>query len=169
MLTGAENAFYPLPEHQRGIVRNAITGEIEAAPVAARAYKNAGIKYCIIGQNNYGEGSSREHAALEPSYLSATVVIANGFARIHETNLKKQGMLPLTFADPEAWGKVKEDDRVTILGVEEMQPGEQLKMVVKRKDGTSWDTMLNHSYHSGQIQWLMKGSALNHVKSLKTV
>jgi aconitate hydratase len=169
MLTGAENAFYPLPDHPRGIARHAKTGQIEAVPVIARAYKAADIKYCIIGHNNYGEGSSREHAALEPRYLGASIVIANGFARIHETNLKKQGMLPLTFADPEAWGKIQECDRVSVFGVEEMQPGKQLEMMVKSTDGSSWSTMLNHSYHSGQIPWLMHGSALNYVKSLKAV
>jgi aconitate hydratase len=97
-----------------GMAKHAVTGEIDATLVIARAYKNAGI----IGHNNYGEGFSREVAALEPRYLSAVAIIANGFARIHETNLKKQGMLPLTFAEPKAWGKIEDGDRVNILGVE---------------------------------------------------
>ncbi|KAG4433666.1 hypothetical protein IFR05_010854 [Cadophora sp. M221] len=99
LLTGAENAF--LPDHMPGMAKHAVTGEIDATPVIARAYKNAGIRYCIIRHNNYGGGSNREVTALEPRYLGAVAIMANGFARIHETNLKKQGMLPLTFADPE--------------------------------------------------------------------
>jgi aconitate hydratase len=159
MLTGAENAF--LPNHPRGTVQNVFTGEIESAPVIARSYKESAIKYCIIGQDNYGEGSSREHAALEPRYLGCTTIIANGFARIHETNLKKQGMLPLTFVDPESYGRLQPDDRIDILGVENIRQGKQLKMVVRTKDGDRWETELNHSFHEGQIPWLMKGSALN--------
>lgn len=165
MLTGAENAF--LPDHPRGMAQHCTTGEIDAVPVIARSYKESGTRYCIIGHNNYGEGSSREHAALEPRYLGAVAIIANGFARIHETNLKKQGMLPLTFADPTAWERIRATDRVSVLNVEVIKPGEQLTMVVSSRDGSSWKTRLNHSLHEGQIPWLLKGSALNHVKSLK--
>lgn len=120
-----------------------------------------------MGENNYGEGSSREHAALEPRYLGGVAVVANSFARIHETNLKKQGMLPLTFADPEAYGRVREDDRVDILGVEGIEPGRQLTMRVRKRDGEAWETQLNHTYHDGQIPWLKYGSALNYIKSHK--
>ncbi|KAG4412956.1 hypothetical protein IFR04_013906 [Cadophora malorum] len=165
MLTGAENAF--LPDHPRGMAQHCTTGEIDAVPVIARSYKESGTRYCIIGHNNYGEGASREHAALEPRYLGAVAIIANGFARIHETNLKKQGMLPLTFADPTAWERIRATDRVSVLNVEVIKPGEQLTMVVSSRDGSSWKTRLNHSLHEGQIPWLLKGSALNHVKSLK--
>lgn len=163
MLTRATNAF--LPSHPPGVAEHVSTGTIDAVPVVARQYKAAGVRYCIIGHNNYGEGSSREHAALEPRYLGAVAIIANGFARIHETNLKKQGMLPLTFDDPEAWGKIEKGDTVSILGVEVIKPGEKLVMQVRRKDGEVWRTMVNHTLHEGQIGWLMAGSALNHVKA----
>ncbi|OBT73691.1 hypothetical protein VF21_06217 [Pseudogymnoascus sp. 05NY08] len=165
MLTSATNAF--LPTHPPGTAQNTSNSTIDAVPVIARQYKAAGINYCIIGHNNYGEGSSREHAALEPRYLGAVAIIANGFARIHETNLKKQGMLPLTFDDPETWGRIKKDDTVSILGVEQIKPGEQLKVVIKNKDGSEWETMVNHTIHKGQIPWLMSGSALNYIKSQK--
>jgi aconitate hydratase len=167
MLTGATNAF--LPSSPPGQAQHVITGAIDAVPVIARDDKATGMKYCIIGQNNYGEGSSREHAALEPRYLGAVAIIANGFARIHETNLKTQGVLPLTFADPEAWGRLDSNDKVSILGVEQIRPGLQLKVVVRKKDGSEWETMTNHSLHEGQIPWLMHGSALNYIKSQKSV
>ncbi|KAH9210364.1 aconitase/homoaconitase, partial [Leptodontidium sp. 2 PMI_412] len=167
LLTSATNAF--LPDHMPGMAKHAVTGEIDATPVIARAYKNAGIRYCIIGHDNYGEGSSREVAALEPRYLGAVAIIANGFARIHEMNLKKQGLLPLTFAGPEAWGKIKDGDRVDILGVENIKQGEALTLVVTSKDGSRWETKVNHTFSEGQIPWLMKGSALNHVRSLKVL
>jgi aconitate hydratase len=163
MLTGAENAF--LPDHPRGTAKHTITDEIDTVPIIAHSYKNSKIRYCIIGHNNYGEGSSREHAALEPRYLGAVAIIANSFARIHETNLKKQGMLPLTFTDPESWARIRQDDRVDILGVESIKYGEPLNMIVRNKDGSQWETQLAHSFHKGQISWLLKGSALNHVKS----
>ncbi|KAK0127413.1 hypothetical protein ONS96_006956 [Cadophora gregata f. sp. sojae] len=163
MLTGATNAF--LPSHPPGIAEHVVTGEIDAVPVIARQYKAANIRYCIIGHNNYGEGSSREHAALEPRYLGAVAIIANGFARIHETNLKKQGMLPLTFDDPGAWERIRKDDSVSILGVEEIKPGQKLVVEVKNKDGSVWQTLVSHTLHAGQIGWLMDGSALNYVKN----
>ncbi|GME26186.1 uncharacterized protein LTHEOB_3320 [Neofusicoccum parvum] len=164
LLTGAENAFLP---GDRGHALDLTTGTAAAVPAVARRYKAAGIRWCVVGENNYGEGSSREHAALEPRYLGGVAVIANGFARIHETNLKKQGMLPLTFADPDAYGRVREDDRVDILGVEGIEPGRQLTMRVRRRDGEAWETQLNHTYHDGQIPWLKYGSALNYIKSQK--
>lgn len=167
MLTGATNAF--LPTYPPGTAQNITSGITDAVPVIARQYKAAGIKYCIIGHNNYGEGSSREHAALEPRYLGAVAIIANGFARIHETNLKKQGMLPLTFDDPEAWGRIRKDDTISILRVEQIKSGEQLKVVVKNKDKSEWETMVNHTIHEGQIPWLMSGSALNYIKSQKAI
>ncbi|KAH8592212.1 hypothetical protein B0O99DRAFT_654080 [Bisporella sp. PMI_857] len=165
MLTGATNAF--LPNHSPGMAQNVTTGVIDAVPVIARQYKAGGIRYCIIGHNNYGEGSSREHAALEPRYMGAVAIIANGFARIHETNLKKQGILPLTFDDAEAWGRIRQDDTVSILGVEQIKQGENLTAVFRNKDGTEWRTMVSHTFHEGQIPWLMSGSALNYIKSQK--
>ncbi|KAH7047580.1 hypothetical protein B0J12DRAFT_667505 [Macrophomina phaseolina] len=170
LLVGAENAFLLNdPSISRGHAVDLTCPSHTARPVpeVAKKYKSAGIRWCIIGENNYGEGSSREHAALEPRYLNGVAVVANGFARIHETNLKKQGMLPLTFADNEAYGRIGVDDRVDILGVDEIKPGEQLTMRVRRRDGSVWETQLNHTYHEGQIPWLKYGSALNYIKSQK--
>ncbi|RYF32194.1 MAG: hypothetical protein EOO38_31235 [Cytophagaceae bacterium] len=121
----------------------------------------------MIGDSNYGEGSSREHAALEPRSLGGVAVIAKSLARIHETNLKKQGVLALTFAGPSAWGRIEAQDLITILNVEKIQPGKQLVMQVKKGDGATWSTLLDLTYHEGQIPWLMEGSALNYVKRLK--
>ncbi|KIM92802.1 hypothetical protein OIDMADRAFT_62197 [Oidiodendron maius Zn] len=164
LLTGAENAF--LPSHERGMAQRTLTGVIDSTPIIARSYKDAGIPWCIIGYSNYGEGSSREHAALEPRYLGCTVIIAISFARIHETNLKKQGILPLTFADHTAYDRIKADDKVSILDIPGMEEGKQLVMKIRQADGGCWETMLNHSYSREQIPWLMTGSALNHVKSV---
>jgi aconitate hydratase len=128
--------------------------------------QSSGIRWCIIGDHNYGEGSSREHAALEPRYLGGVAVIARGFARIHETNLKKQGMLPVTFADPADYDRIKKGDRITLRDVDGdgLQPGKQVTMEVRTKDGEAWTAQLNHTYHAHQIQWLRAGSALNHIK-----
>jgi aconitate hydratase len=114
-----------------------------------------------IGDENYGEGSSREHAAMEPRFLGGKAIIVKSFARIHETNLKKQGMLPLTFANAADYDKIKEDDIVNILNLTEFAPDKQLKLVIKHKDGTNEECMLNHSFNSSQIEWFKAGSALN--------
>ncbi|KAB2576857.1 putative aconitate hydratase [Lasiodiplodia theobromae] len=170
LLIGAENAFLPGASN-RGHTQDLTTSPTPAilpVPEVAKSYKRSNIRWVIIGENNYGEGSSREHAALEPRYLGGVAVVANSFARIHETNLKKQGMLPLTFADPAAYDRIQADDRVDILGVEDIRPGEQLTMRVRRKDGEVWETKLNHTFHEGQIRWLMSGSALNYIKSQKS-
>lgn len=163
LLTAAENAYLP-GSSNRGLALNQLDGSSDAVPVVANAYKRAGIRWCIIGDSNYGEGSSREHAALEPRFLNGVAVIAKSFARIHETNLKKQGMLALTFSDPTAYDKIGPSDKITIDGVDSMRPGCQLKMVVKTREGGEWQTLLDHSYHTGQIAWLEHGSALNAVK-----
>lgn len=122
--------------------------------------------WCIIGDWNYGEGSSREHAALEPRYLGGVAIIACSFARIHETNLKKQGMLPLTFANPADYDKIALGDRVTLVGVEkgEMQPGKQVGLRIQTQEGRTWEAKLNHSYSERQLKWLRAGSALNYIK-----
>ncbi len=125
----AENAF--LPPDSRGLASNVSTGSIDPVPTVAKAYKASGIRWCIIGHNNYGEGSSREHAALEPRFLGGVAVIANSFARIHETNLKKQGILPLTFADSTACDRIREGDRLDILRVENIQHARPLTLVVR--------------------------------------
>ncbi|KAJ5718264.1 hypothetical protein N7488_003910 [Penicillium malachiteum] len=167
MLTTASNAFLPNKTQMLGHTRHPLTGELEVVPQVARSLKRKGVRWCIIGDHNYGEGSSREHAALEPRYLGGTAIIARSFARIHETNLKKQGMLPLTFQNIFDYDRILEGDRISLVGVEdgEFQPGVPVIMRVKSKDGNCWEALLSHSYHSGQIAWLRAGSALNHIKT----
>ncbi len=142
-------------------VKNQLTGEYGAVPATARAYKAAGQGWVVIGDENYGEGSSREHAAMEPRFLGGRAIIVKSFARIHETNLKKQGMLPLTFANPSDYDKIQEDDRLSILGLTTFKPGVPLTMAVKHKDGAEDRITLNHTFNEGQIEWFRAGSALN--------
>ncbi len=168
MLLGAANAFYQgsAAACAIGKARDPLDSTVKPAHEAARNLQRHQVRWCIIGDDNYGEGSSREHAALEPRFLGGTAVIARSFARIHETNLKKQGMLALTFADPADWDRVCEGDSITLLGVEdgEMQPGEQVQMQVTPRVGERWTAALDHSYHAHQIRWLRAGSALNYIK-----
>ncbi|EPS98054.1 hypothetical protein FOMPIDRAFT_1051810 [Fomitopsis schrenkii] len=142
-------------------IKNQITGEYGAVPQVAAYYRDHGIKWVVIGDHNYGEGSSREHAALEPRFLGGLAVITRSFARIHETNLKKQGMLGLTFADAADYDKVRPDDRVDILGLESFAPGKNLTLVLKHSDGSKEEVPLAHSFNEGQIEWFKAGSALN--------
>ncbi|KAL5498171.1 ACO1_1 [Sanghuangporus vaninii] len=142
-------------------VKNHLTGEYDGVPQTAAYYRDRGIKWVVIGDHNYGEGSSREHAALEPRYLGGLAIIVKSFARIHETNLKKQGMLALTFANPDDYDKVKPDDRVTIKGLESFAPGKNLIMELKHSDGRVEEVELAHSFNEGQIEWFKAGSALN--------
>ncbi|RFU28112.1 hypothetical protein B7463_g8220, partial [Scytalidium lignicola] len=164
MLIAATNAFRPTKS--LGHTLNPSTRELEPVPQVAESLRSQGIKWCIIGDNNYGEGSSREHAALEPRFLGGVAVIARGFARIHETNLKKQGMLPLTFADPADYDRMCEEDRITLMGIEEgeFRPGVPVVMQVNTASGEVWTAELTHSFHDGQIRWLRAGSALNYIK-----
>ncbi|KAF4466227.1 aconitate hydratase 1 [Fusarium albosuccineum] len=168
MLLGATNSFLPDASslNMIGKARNTTNGEIKTVPQVAKDIQQAGIRWCIIGDNNYGEGSSREHAALEPRFLGGVAVIAKSFARIHETNLKKQGMFPLTFADPQDYDKIVEGDVISLLDADgsDLRPGKQVTMEVKAKDGSRWTAQLNHSYHAHQIEWLRAGSALNYIK-----
>ncbi|MEI8365697.1 MAG: aconitate hydratase [Parachlamydiaceae bacterium] len=159
MFTGAKNAF----REEIGRGKNLLTGQIEAFPKVARDYKKAGIGWVAIGDENYGEGSSREHAAMEPRYLGGRAVIVKSFARIHETNLKKQGMLALTFATPSDYDKIREDDQLSIKGLKTLAPGKQLTLVVEHADGTQEEIKLNHTYNAAQIAWFHAGSALNHL------
>lgn len=156
MFIGATNAF----TGETGRVKNIFTGEIKSVPEVAREYKAKGIGWVVIGDENYGEGSSREHAAMEPRHLGGKAIIVKSFARIHETNLKKQGMLPLTFANPKDYDKIKEDDKVDLL-ISSLAPEKQVKMIVKHSDGTKDEIMLNHSMNASQIEWFKAGSALN--------
>jgi aconitate hydratase len=162
LLTGAETTINS--QTLRGQTLNSLTQSIDTVPTVAKSYRDAGIKWCIIGDWNYGEGSSREHAALEPRFLGGVAVIARSFARIHETNLKKQGMLALTFADPAAYDAVGIEDKLDVLGTDKLEPGVDLVLRVMRTDGTDWETELVHTYHEGQVPWLRFGSALNYVK-----
>jgi aconitate hydratase len=166
MFLAATNAFLPSSDlgHAVHPLKNAAT--IEPIPQVAQDLRKRGVRWCIIGDWNYGEGSSREHAALEPRFLGGVAVIARSFARIHETNLKKQGMLPLTFHDPADYDRIERGDRITLVGVEnvDLQPGKQVTMVVKPASGQEWEAPLNHSYHAGQLPWLRAGSALNFIK-----
>ncbi|EDR10198.1 aconitate hydratase 2 [Laccaria bicolor S238N-H82] len=156
-LIGAINA----ENNEANKVKNQITGEYEGVPQTAAYYRDKGIKWVVIGDSNYGEGSSREHAALEPRYLGGLAIIVCSFARIHETNLKKQGMLALTFADPADYDKIRPSDRVDILGLESFAPGKNLTLVAKHEDGTKEEFSLAHSFNEGQIEWFKAGSALN--------
>ncbi len=157
LLIGAINFF----NGEANKVKNALTGEYGEVPATARAYKAAGKGWVVIGDENYGEGSSREHAAMEPRFLGGRAIIVKSFARIHETNLKKQGMLPLTFANPSDYDKIQEDDRISLLGLTTFAPGVPLTMVAKHKDGSEDRITLNHTYNEQQIAWFKAGSALN--------
>lgn len=157
LFLGAINAFTDKP----GEVKNLFTNEYKNVSKVAREYKQEGIGWVVVGDENYGEGSSREHAAMEPRHLGAKAVIVRGFARIHETNLKKQGVLPLTFASPADYDKIQEDDKIDILGITEIAPGSQVTMVLNHSDGTKEEAILNHTLNANQIEWFKAGSALN--------
>ena len=161
MLTGAVNFF----NNQTNAVKNQLTGEYGPVPTVQRTYKKAGIPTIVIGDENYGEGSSREHAAMEPRHLGVQVVLVRSFARIHETNLKKQGMLALTFADKVDYDKIQEDDTFTTVDLDDFSPGKQLTVKVSHTDG-SFDVILcNHTYNETQIEWFKAGSALNLIRA----
>ncbi|MBX9853124.1 MAG: aconitate hydratase [Cytophagaceae bacterium] len=157
MLIGAVNFF----NEATNKVKNQLTGQHGEVPATARAYKAKGIGSIVVGDNNYGEGSSREHAAMEPRHLGVRVILVKSFARIHETNLKKQGMLALTFANAADYDKVQEDDSIDIMGLEKFTPGVPLKVVLNHKDGSKEEITVNHTYNEGQIEWFKAGSALN--------
>ncbi|WP_367916209.1 aconitate hydratase [Leadbetterella sp. DM7] len=142
-------------------VKNQLTGEYGEVPATQRAYKAAGIGSIVVGDENYGEGSSREHAAMEPRHLGVRAILVKSFARIHETNLKKQGMLALTFANPADYDKIQEDDTFDILGLTTFAPGKPLTVVAHHKDGSKDEIMANHTYNEAQIGWFKAGSALN--------
>ncbi|CAI4222307.1 unnamed protein product [Auanema sp. JU1783] len=147
-------------------VKNQLDGSFGAVPETARKYKAASQNWVAIGDENYGEGSSREHAALEPRHLGGRAIITKSFARIHETNLKKQGMLPLTFANPADYDKIDPTDRVSIVGLKDFAPGKQLKAVLKKTNGSQVDIWLNHTFNEQQIEWFKAGSALNRMKEV---
>jgi aconitate hydratase len=157
LLLGAVNSF----NGQIGAGRNIFNNKVAPFPDIARTYRNQGIKWLIIGDMNYGEGSSREHAAMSPRYLGCVAVIARTFARIHETNLKKQGVLAATFANPSDYDKVREHDRVSIEGLSRLEPGKPLECILHHSNGARETIWLEHSYNEAQIEWFKMGSALN--------
>jgi aconitate hydratase len=161
MLIGAVNFF----NDETDKVKNQLNGEFGPVPATQRAYKAAGIGTVVVGDENYGEGSSREHAAMEPRHLGVRAIVVRSFARIHETNLKKQGMLALTFANKEDYDKVQEDDSIDIVGLKDFVPGKPLTMVLNHKDGSKDQVTLNHTYNKQQIEWFKAGGALNVIRS----
>ena len=166
LLLGAKNAFY---DNQIGNGMNLLNGKIESFPHIAREYKEKGLSWVIIGDFNYGEGSSREHAAMTPRYLGCAAVISKSFARIHETNLKKQGILALTFENSSDYDKIHEDDRISIIGLDKLEPSKPVKCKIIHKEKEAKireeEINLNHSYNYHQIEWFRYGSALNVLKS----
>lgn len=160
MLIGAVNYF----NEKTDSVKNQLTGEYGPVPATQRAYKAAGIGTLVVGDENYGEGSSREHAAMEPRHLGVRAVLVKSFARIHETNLKKQGMLALTFANKADYDKILEDDSIDILGLTSFAPNQPLTLVLNHADGTKEEILTNHSYNAQQIGWFRAGGALNIIR-----
>ncbi|MDC0209285.1 aconitate hydratase [Nitrosopumilus sp.] len=163
MLLGAVNAF----NDEVGSGKNILNNEIEPFSKIARQYKQQGLNWIIIGDNNYGEGSSREHAAMTPRYLGCVAVITKSLARIHETNLKKQGVLALTFNDPNDYEKILEDDKISLINLDNLEPQKQVTCVITHSDGNKEEIVLNHSYNESQIQWFKHGSALNVLRNKK--
>ncbi|MDA8596200.1 aconitate hydratase [Flavobacteriaceae bacterium] len=159
-LIGAVNDF----NRQTNKVKSQLTGEYGPVPATARTYKAAGVKTVVIGDHNYGEGSSREHAAMEPRFLGVAAVIVKSFARIHETNLKKQGMLGLTFANEADYDLIQEDDSFNFMDLHEFAPGKQLTLEIVHSDDSREEIKLNHTYNENQIEWFKEGSALNLIK-----
>ncbi len=161
MLIGALNIF----NNKTDSVKNELTGTYDSVPNVQRAYKAAHVGTVVVGDENYGEGSSREHAAMEPRFLGVRVILVKSFARIHETNLKKQGMLAVTFADKNDYDKILEDDTIDVSGLTTFAPGVQLTMVLNHNDGSKDSIKLNHSYNENQIEWFKAGGALNIIRS----
>lgn len=160
MLIGAVNAF----NEKTNSVLDPSTGEYSAVPALARKYKAQGLGSVVVAEENYGEGSSREHAAMEPRHLNVKAILVKSFARIHETNLKKQGMLALTFVNKDDYNKVRESDKISIVGLTEFTPGKNLKVVLTHSDGSTESFEVAHTYNEQQIEWFKAGSALNSMK-----
>nr|XP_033785280.1 aconitate hydratase, mitochondrial isoform X2 [Geotrypetes seraphini] len=163
LLIGAIN----IENNKANSVKNVLTQEYGAVPDTARYYKKHNIKWVVIGDENYGEGSSREHAALEPRHLGGRAIITKSFARIHETNLKKQGLLPLTFSNSADYDKIHPEDKINIIGLKDFRPGQPLKCIIKHQNGSEESIQLNHTFNETQIEWFQAGSALNRMKELQ--
>jgi aconitate hydratase len=159
-LIGAVNYF----NDKTNWVKNQITGEYDEVPKVQRFYKTHGIGSIVVGDENYGEGSSREHAAMQPRHLGVKAILVKSFARIHETNLKKQGMLAITFIDKSDYDKIQEDDIIDIIGLKEFTPNKPLTVLLHHKDGSTEQFQVSHSYNEQQIEWFKAGSALNLIK-----
>jgi aconitate hydratase len=159
-LIGAVNAF----NQKTNFIKNQLTGEFGGVPDVQRQYKASGIETVVVGDHNYGEGSSREHAAMEPRFLGVKVVLVKSFARIHETNLKKQGMLGITFANESDYDLIQEDDTFNFLDLSEFAPGKQLTVEAVHSDGSKDTLIANHTSKAQQIEWFKEGSALNLIK-----
>jgi aconitate hydratase len=163
MFIGAINAFTKEP----GVGLDVLNGERKSYPQVARHYKAEGTGWVVVGDQNYGEGSSREHAAMSPRFLGCKAVIVRSFARIHETNLKKQGILALTFADPADYDKIGEKDRISVVGLKDLAPGKNLKVIIDHEDGKSETIEVKHTFTSEQIEWFKAGSALNLIRQMR--
>lgn len=163
-LIGAINA----DNKKANTVVNQVTGEEGGVPDTARDYQKRGLPWVVVADHNYGEGSSREHAALQPRYLGGVAIIAKSFARIHEANLKKQGMLAFTFADEAAYDRIQPSDGISIEGLNQLTPGKNVRVQVTSKDGSSWNTEVKHTFTSEQIEYFKAGSALNLMASRLT-
>jgi aconitate hydratase len=162
LLIGAVNYF----NEKTNLVKDQLDGQYKAVPEAAKHYRDNSVGSIIIGDENYGEGSSREHAAMEPRFMGVKAVLVRSFARIHETNLKKQGVLALTFADKADYDKIQEDDRFDVLGLAEFAPGKDFTVVIHHADGTSEEIKAKHTYNENQIEWFKAGSALNLIRKM---
>ncbi|KAJ2707455.1 Aconitate hydratase mitochondrial, partial [Coemansia spiralis] len=159
MLIGATNS----ENGEANSVRNQVTNEFGTVPGTARYYKKEGIPWVVVGDENYGEGSSREHAAMSVRFLGGAAVIVKSFARIHETNLKKQGLLPLTFNNPKDYERISPEDKLSILGLKTLTPGKPLTLRVAKPSGETIDITVDHTFNENQITWFHAGSALNHI------
>ena len=157
LLLGAVNAF----NDHIGKAKNALTNNVESCAQIAREYKEQNISWVIVGDNNYGEGSSREHAAMTPRFLGCNTVIAKSFARIHETNLKKQGILALTFKNPDDYDRLQQGDKVSLVGLNEIAPNKPVKCIIQHENNQTEEISLIHSYNDLQLEWFRAGSALN--------
>ena len=160
LFIGVVNAFTDAV----GEGKDQLDGSTRSFPDIAKHYGESGQKWCAIGDQNYGEGSSREHAAMEPRFRNGRVIFARSFARIHEANLKKQGVLPLTFADPADYDKIGEDDRISVTGLASLAPSSQVTVVVTKPTGQTWSFVTNHTFSPEQIAWFKAGSALNIIR-----
>ncbi len=161
-MIGALNSY----NNQTNSVLNQITGKYEPVPATAKYYRDLNIGSIVVGEENFGEGSSREHAAMEPRFLGVKAILVKSFARIHETNLKKQGLLALTFSDKDDYNKIQEWDKIDILGLKDMSPGKQIELMLRHRDGTTDKIIANHTCNESQIEWFRAGSALNLVRNL---